>query len=76
MPSRGAVQGVRDDMKEAREAGIGMTVNSVSRYTHNFLNHKPWHPLNFSGECQVQWEPLPHDRCLSLSQLYTCAPSA
>uniref|UniRef100_A0A1D2A8P4 CBF1-interacting co-repressor CIR N-terminal domain-containing protein n=1 Tax=Auxenochlorella protothecoides TaxID=3075 RepID=A0A1D2A8P4_AUXPR len=58
-PAMGALDGVRRDLKAAKEAekkGDLSDPNSVgAAWTHNFLNQKPWHPMNFRNQARV-WE--------------------
>ncbi|KAK9837431.1 hypothetical protein WJX81_001944 [Elliptochloris bilobata] len=53
-PARGALAGIKEDMKRAAAgeynpapAGVG------TAWSHNFLNQKPWHPLNFRNQAKV-----------------------
>ena len=53
LPAFGAVEGVRRDIQAAKEGydpqGVGVA------WTHDFLNKKPWHPMNFRNRVKV-WE--------------------
>lgn len=47
MPSRGAVAGIKSDLKNATQGGEYNPNGTGTAWTHNFLNQKPWHPANF-----------------------------
>ncbi|GAX81956.1 hypothetical protein CEUSTIGMA_g9384.t1 [Chlamydomonas eustigma] len=56
MPSRGALAGVKADLNHAKEAGKDYDPRAAgSAWTHNFLNQKPWHPMNFRNRMKT-WE--------------------
>lgn len=58
-PALGAIDGVRKDieaMKKAMQAGEEYNPNGHgAAWTHDFLNKKPWHPMNFRNQAKV-WE--------------------
>ncbi|KAF8058931.1 SERPINI1 [Scenedesmus sp. PABB004] len=48
-PARGAAAGIKADM--ARNAdGSYNPVGTGAAWSHNFLNQKPWHPMNFRNQ--------------------------
>ena len=53
-PAFGALQGVRADVKAAKEGAYNPQGVGVA-WTHDFLNKKPWHPMNFRNRVRV-WE--------------------
>lgn len=53
-PAFGALDGVRKDVKSAKEGGYDPRGVGVA-WTHDFLNKKPWHPMNFRNRVRV-WE--------------------
>jgi len=43
--------GIRNDTKRAKETGDTYNPNGTGvAWSHNFLNQKPWHPLNFRNQ--------------------------
>jgi len=56
IPALGAAEGVRQDVQAAKEAGVPYDPRGVGvAWTHDFLNKKPWHPMNFRNRARV-WE--------------------
>jgi hypothetical protein len=56
LPALGAAEGVRQDVQAAKEAGVPYDPRGVGvAWTHDFLNKKPWHPMNFRNRARV-WE--------------------
>ncbi|WIA19492.1 hypothetical protein OEZ85_004103 [Tetradesmus obliquus] len=49
LPSRGAKHGVRQDVSRSKEGSYN-PVGTGTAWSHNFLNQKPWHPLNFRNQ--------------------------
>ncbi|KAK9818217.1 hypothetical protein WJX72_008980 [[Myrmecia] bisecta] len=49
-PARGVLDGIKAD---AAAAKAGQGVKAGSAWSHNFLNQKPWHPLNFKNQARV-----------------------
>ncbi|KAF6259871.1 hypothetical protein COO60DRAFT_966344 [Scenedesmus sp. NREL 46B-D3] len=49
LPARGARAGVRSDVNRAKGSSYN-PVGTGSAWSHNFLNQKPWHPLNFRNQ--------------------------
>lgn len=53
-PAKGVLAGVRADIKRAKESGGSYDPVGVgTAWSHNFLNQKPWHPLNFRNQQRV-----------------------
>lgn len=53
-PALGAMDGIRRDIKAAAaEGGVYDPRGIGSGWSHNFLNQKPWHPLNFRNQARV-----------------------
>jgi len=43
--------GIKDDLKRAKASGEAYDPRGVGAgYSHNFLNQKPWHPMNFRNQ--------------------------
>lgn len=48
------VTGIKEDIKRAKEEGRAYDPRGVgAAFTHNFLNLKPWHPMNFRNQARV-----------------------
>lgn len=55
-PALGALDGVRRDIQAAKDAGVAYDPRGAgSAWSHDFLNKKPWHPMNFRNQAKV-WE--------------------
>lgn len=53
-PARGVMAGVKADLQRAKEGGSTYNPTGVgSAWSHNFLNQKPWHPLNFRNQMRL-----------------------
>lgn len=53
-PARGALAGIKADAQKAKESGGVYDPRGAGvAWTHNFLNQKPWHPLNFRNQARV-----------------------
>ncbi|KIY94354.1 hypothetical protein MNEG_13609 [Monoraphidium neglectum] len=51
LPARGAVAGIKEDLKRAKEGdGKYDPRGAGAGWSHNFLNQKPWHPMNFRNQ--------------------------
>lgn len=56
LPALGAAEGVRQDVQAAKETGVPYDPRGIGvAWTHDFLNKKPWHPMNFRNRARV-WE--------------------
>lgn len=55
-PAMGAADGVRRDIQAAKDSGVAYDPRGAGvAWTHDFLNKKPWHPMNFRNQARV-WE--------------------
>ncbi|CAL8462199.1 g1730 [Coccomyxa elongata] len=58
-PARGALAGLKADVDRAKQAALlGEDYNPAipgvgAAWSHNFLNQKPWHPLNYRNQMKV-----------------------
>ncbi|EIE24244.1 hypothetical protein COCSUDRAFT_47203 [Coccomyxa subellipsoidea C-169] len=58
-PARGALAGMKADVDRAKQAALlGEDYNPAipgvgAAWSHNFLNQKPWHPLNYRNQLKV-----------------------
>ncbi|KAK9809677.1 hypothetical protein WJX73_003655 [Symbiochloris irregularis] len=53
-PARGALAGIKADAQKAKDTGGVYDPRAAgAAWTHNFLNQKPWHPLNFRNQQRV-----------------------
>eukprot|EP00877_Chromochloris_zofingiensis_P009822 jgi/Chrzof1/5093/Cz15g11060.t1 len=56
LPARGVLAGIKGDLKRSKEQGAAYDHHGAgAAWSHNFLNQKPWHPLNFRNQVK-KWE--------------------
>ncbi|PRW60741.1 zinc knuckle (CCHC-type) family [Chlorella sorokiniana] len=61
MPGRGVLDGIRQDLKAAKETGESYDPRGTgAAWTHNFLQKKPWHPLTFRNMARVYEKEQEH----------------
>eukprot|EP00884_Botryococcus_braunii_P023476 jgi/Botrbrau1/9812/Bobra.0322s0017.2 len=53
-PARGVLAGIKADAERAKDLNRPFDPSTVGNaWSHNFLNQKPWHPLNFRNQARV-----------------------